>query len=293
MKNFHVIVPPIKCQGIKTKLVPRIRLAVPANIRGRWIEPFMGSGAVAFNMKKRRALLADSNPHLINFYRAVAKGKITSATVRSHLEKEGALLLHTEGEHYYAVRKRFNLHADPLDFLFLNRAGFNGMIRFNRDGGLNVPFCRKPTRFAKALITKICNQVHAVSISCALGGYEFKCQDYLRTIQEAKNSDFLYCDPPYAGRHADYYNGWDDSHERALVAALSASRARFMLSSWHSNRHRTNQSIATNWAEFNVFTCRHFYHVGARENNRNAVLEALVTNYSRTLQQERVMAGIE
>ncbi|ATS18606.1 hypothetical protein BRW62_07385 [Parathermosynechococcus lividus PCC 6715] len=78
MSIHRVLVPPIKCQGIKTKLVPWIKAIIPADFDGRWIEPFMGSGVVVFNVRPRKALLADSNPHLINFYQAVAKGEITA-----------------------------------------------------------------------------------------------------------------------------------------------------------------------------------------------------------------------
>jgi len=175
MSVHRTLVPPIKCQGIKTKLVPWIKAIVPSDFNGRWIEPFMGSGVVAFNVRPRRALLADSNPHLIHFYQAVAKGDITAAVTRRFLEREGAELLQSEGQYYYAVRERFNRHGNPLDFLFLNRACFNGMVRFNRDGGFNVPFCRKPNRFAQAYITKISSQVQSVSDACALGDYEFRC----------------------------------------------------------------------------------------------------------------------
>lgn len=59
MSFFRTIVPPIKCQGIKTKLVPWIKAIVPDDFDGRWIEPFMGSGVVAFNLRPKRALLAD------------------------------------------------------------------------------------------------------------------------------------------------------------------------------------------------------------------------------------------
>ncbi len=65
-------VPPIKSQGIKTQLVPWIKSLVPADFNGLWIEPFMGTGAVAFNVAPKRAILCDTNPHLINFYAAVA-----------------------------------------------------------------------------------------------------------------------------------------------------------------------------------------------------------------------------
>ena len=67
-----VNVPPIKSQGIKTKLVPWIRSVVPLGFDGTWIEPFMGTGAVAFNVAPSRAILCDTNPHLIGFYAGIA-----------------------------------------------------------------------------------------------------------------------------------------------------------------------------------------------------------------------------
>jgi len=65
-------------------------------------------------------------------------------------------------DYYYEVRTRFNERHNPLDFLFLSRAGFNGVIRFNRKGGFNVPFNHKAERFSKAYVTKVVNQVKAV-----------------------------------------------------------------------------------------------------------------------------------
>jgi len=293
MSIHRVLVPPIKCQGIKTKLVPWIKAIIPADFDGRWIEPFMGSGVVVFNVRPRKALLADSNPHLINFYQAVAKGEITAAITRRFLEREGEELLRSKGEYYYSVRERFNRHGNPLDFLFLNRAGFNGMIRFNQHGEFNVPFCRKPNRFAQAYITKICNQVQAVADACALGDYEFRCQDYSVTIAEASARDILYCDPPYIARHTDYFNTWEEKHERELAKLLAATPARFILSTWHSNAFRTNQLIDTVWARYNILTREHFYYVGAKEDNRNPMLEALVTNFGAAYYEQELPKAVQ
>ena len=88
---MRILVPPIKSQGIKTKLVPWIQALVPA-VKGRWIEPFLGTGVVAFNSGFRRALLGDINPHIIGFYQAVSDGRITPTSVRVFLEREGKLL---------------------------------------------------------------------------------------------------------------------------------------------------------------------------------------------------------
>ena len=63
----HVKIPPIKCQGIKSKLINFITSNISWNGEGRWVEPFLGSGVVLFNVQPERALIGDSNPHIINF----------------------------------------------------------------------------------------------------------------------------------------------------------------------------------------------------------------------------------
>ena len=274
-----VLVPPIKCQGIKTKLVPAILAHISRDLDGRWIEPFVGSAVVALNVQPARALLCDSNPHLIRFYRAVQEGYIDGAAARKFLEREGAELARGGERHYRHVRDRFNAEGQPLDFLFLNRSCFNGLIRFNRSGGFNVPFGHKPNRFAAAYVTKIVNQIDRFAGMARALDWRFVCQDYRDTIRMAAENDFVYCDPPYVGRHVDYYDSWDEDSERALRGALMESGARFMLSTWHSNQHRANAHLQTLWGRFPVTTRRHFYHVGAREKNRKPMLEALVTSY--------------
>jgi len=82
---MRVNVPPIKSQGIKTKLVPWVKSIVPRNFKDVWVEPFMGTGVVAFNVAPANALLCDTNPHLVNFYSSLARGEITSEIVGSSL----------------------------------------------------------------------------------------------------------------------------------------------------------------------------------------------------------------
>ncbi len=274
-----IAVPPIKCQGIKTKLVPWIKAVIPDSFTGKWIEPFMGSGVVAYNVKPKKALLCDSNPHLIKFYNSIKNGLITYDLVRDFLKSEGEKLKTKGQDHYYEVRERFNNNKEPLDFLFLNRSCFNGMIRFNKKGGFNVPFCRKPCRFAQAYITKIVNQVSYVQTLLNYYDYEFECQDFETTVMSASDNDIIYCDPPYIGRYADYYNSWNEKHEIKLNEILNKSECKFILSSWHSNDYRENEYLNTIWSHFNILTREHFYHIGGFEKNRNPMLEALVTNF--------------
>ena len=91
-----ITVPPLKSQGIKTKLVPWINdliLTSGTDINARWIEPFFGTGVVGFNSPMRGAhIVGDTNPHIINFYRAVQSGEVTPHSMRAYLERESRLL---------------------------------------------------------------------------------------------------------------------------------------------------------------------------------------------------------
>ena len=272
-------IPPIKIQGIKTKIVETISENICIDDNGTWYEPFMGSGVVGLNLAPFNAVFSDTNPYTIALYNAIKDGSITSDIVRSFLEEEGAKLAEKDDEHYYFIRDRFNEKHDPLDFLFLNRSCFNGMIRFNRYYKFNVPYGHKPERFAKAYVTKIVNQVKYLENIFPKKNWEFRCCSFEETIALAKPGDFIYCDPPYIGRHVDYYDSWDEHQEIALHDALFKSRAYFMLSTWDENAYRKNEYIDSVWSGCHKITKEHFYHVGAKESNRNAMTEALLTNY--------------
>jgi len=275
------LVPPIKCQGIKTKLVVDIRQLIDGREFDRWVEPFCGSCVVPLNLQPPKALLCDSNLHIIRLYRDIQQHKFGAGDVRDFLRDEGAALSAKGEDHFYQVRERFNSTPNSLDFLFLNRSCFNGVMRFNKRGRFNVPFCRKPDRFAPAYITKIANQVSAISSVISQLDWEFRVSGFRETLSEAKAGDFVYADPPYAGRHVDYFNSWSEEDEETLGDRLSSLPCGFVLSTWHSNEFRTNQAIEKKWrgAPFRVFTKAHFYHVGSSEDLRHPMLEALITNF--------------
>ena len=269
-------IPPVKTQGIKTKLVSLIAESIKWPGNGRWIEPFLGSGVVAFNIAPAQALLADTNEYIINLYLGIGAGAIDGAAVRRHLEREGSLLLKRGEEHYYAVRKRFNAGGDPLDFVFLNRACFNGMVRFNSKGEFNVPFCRKPNRFRPALITKIVNQIEWVGAAMKGKDWQFVAQDWRTTIADAGPQDMIYCDPPYVGRHTDYYNNFSDDEADELARALTSTSASFALSMWLENKYRRNSYVDRWFADFPQRPVSHFYHLGSHESLRNQMTEVVI-----------------
>jgi len=280
--NNKIYIPPFKIQGIKTKLIPLIKANVYMEDSTVWIEPFMGSGIVGLNTAPKNAIFADLNPHIINFYNKLKSNEINSRIVAEYLIEQGALLYEKDDEHYYFIREKFNKDNNPLDFLFLNRSCFNGMIRFNKKNDFNVPYGHKPQRFAKSYITKIVNQVRHFEKKLRENDWVFICQSFEDTIALADENSFLYCDPPYIGRYVDYYDSWDEFQERKLCQFLTETGAKFMLSTWAFNKYRENPYINTIWDSCHIVTQEHFYFVGAKEKNRNAMTEALLTNYEMT-----------
>jgi DNA adenine methylase len=247
---------------------------------GRWIEPFCGSCVVAFNIRPEQAILSDTNAHIIRFYTDLQAKLLTSAMVREYLEEQGSRLRWGGENIYYEIRDAFNEVPTSLAFLFLNRACFNGVMRFNRKGGFNVPFCRKPGRFARAYITKIVNQVKACCVVLRNVDWTFRVADFREALNAVEDRDLVYADPPYAGRHVDYFNAWSAVDEEALASCLATLPCNFVLSTWHGNRFRTNGAIASRWgtSRYSIHTVNHHYHVGSTEDLRHPMTEALITN---------------
>ena len=283
---MKVIPPPLKIQGIKTKLVPWIYDLLP-NKNGTWIEPFLGTGVVALNLGFERAILNDTNPYIIAFYKAIQDGEITPITVREYLEEEGEKLRNAGDsgyDHFRFIKNRFNKYHCPLDFLFLSRAGFNGMMRFNKKSEWNIPFCKKPNRFSQSYVTKITNQVKNCSFAIKKS-WVFYNLDFESIIDLAEEGDIIYCDPPYYGRYTDYFNGWTEENEKKLFNKLAKTKAFFILSTWHHNNFRENTMVEKYWSKFNIATRDHFYHSGGKEENRNSIVEALVYNFFKNIKK--------
>lgn len=273
--NNKIIIPPIKCQGIKTKLIPFIKENIKRNEDGLWIEPFMGTGSVVFNIAPQRALLIDKNQYIIKFYQSIQNKTITPQTVRKFLEYHG-ILLETYGEAYYKeMREQFNENGNPLYFLFLNRSCFNGMIRFNRQGKFNVPFCHKPNRFSKAYITKICNQIKNVSEIMIDKDWTFVHGTWQSAFNNVSEQDYIYLDPPYIGRDTSYVGEWSEEEAIELSKYAHSTPANVCLSMWKENEFRQNQHLFDYWADFTWYEHNHFYHIGAKESNRHSMVEVL------------------
>ncbi len=187
--------PILKWAGGKTQLLNELMEKSP-NSFNRYIEPFIGGGAMFFAMLPRFGVIADSNPELVNLYRCIANNV---EPVIEHLQTFG----NTEPEFYDVRGLRFaELEKEyaAARTIYLNRTCFNGLYRVNKKGQFNVPFGRyKNPRFCQP------EMLHAASH--ALQGIEIMCGDYKDVLAEtAKPGDFVFLDPPYlpVSKYADF-----------------------------------------------------------------------------------------
>jgi DNA adenine methylase len=197
--------PPLKWAGGKRWLAPHLLPIWEVNSERRLVEPFCGGLGVALSLLPRRALLNDGNPHVINFYRWLARG----LNIQIPMENDETL--------FYAHRARFNellqaggeesLEAAAL-FYYLNRTAFNGLCRFNRSGQFNVPFGRY-ARINYRRDFSACAEI--------FNRWEFISGDFERV--PLAPDDFVYADPPYDVEFTEYAKdafGWEDQERTAV-----------------------------------------------------------------------------
>lgn len=186
--NQRLHQPLLKWAGGKTKLMPFIRTHFQRDEQRRWVEPFIGAGSVFLNMFATEALLADSNPDLINFYRCVRERKTEFLSEVEKLTERTFSKLD-----YYALRSEFNSTTDNLRravlFFALNRLGFNGLCRYNLSRQYSVPWGhREGFKLSTAKVDYL---------AFRLSGIVLKHCDFEETLSEAGQHDQIYCDPPY------------------------------------------------------------------------------------------------
>ena len=291
-KLAHASAPPLKSQGIKTKLLPLIAQSIRWNPGGdgRWVEPFLGTGAVVLNLAPPRALLCDLNPHTIRLLQDIQDGALSAASAREYLQDEGGVLSREGESHYYKIRDRFNLSPNSHDFLFLNRTSFNGIVRFNKKGFFNTPFCHKPERFDASFLTRVANQINWAARQMHGKDWQFACQDWRETYSAVREDDFVYLDPPYIGRNADYFSQWSDSDAVELAQRTQQLPCGYALSMWIKNSYRTNTHVDEMWPDHTVRLASHFYHVGSTESLRNEMIEGVLCKQGFGIESDEIFA---
>lgn len=195
----HGLQPPLKWAGGKRWLLSHLKPLWEPYAQYRLVEPLCGGLAVALGLLPANALLNDSNVHLINFFRWIQKG--LSIDIPMEYDKDL----------YYDYRDRFNKFTEEGKentreaaelFYYLNRTGYNGLCRFNKKGGYNVPF----GRYKKINYIREYESYREV-----FQRWEFSSVDFEQLSLD--KSDFIYADPPYDVEFTQYSKDgfdWDD-----------------------------------------------------------------------------------
>lgn len=204
--------PLLKWAGGKTQLLGELLPKTPRRYQ-KYIEPFFGGGAFFFALQPDNAVIADSNPELINLYRQVADNV---EEVIQYLRE----CRNTE-EQFYAIRGMdWHLLPPPqaaARTVFLNRTCFNGLYRVNQKGQFNVPY-------GKYKNPKICDETALRTASGLLRRAAIVCGDYLQVLGEyAQPGDFIFLDPPYVpvSAYSDFKRYTKEQFREADQAALA------------------------------------------------------------------------
>jgi len=213
----------IRYPGGKLRILGYILPYLPSreSIKGIFVEPFVGSGAVFFALNPKRALLADINEELIDLYRGIHHDplKVWQIFEGFPATKEG----------YYQVRSlvfdKKELELRAARTLYLNRTCFKGMWRHNSNGEFNIGYGGQDRRWiiTKEDLIEISNRVKRASL---------RCSDFEDIIDTCRAGDFIFVDPPYKpGKremmHAHYlYNRFHYTDHQRLATTLQRATAK-------------------------------------------------------------------
>ncbi|MFM6189433.1 DNA adenine methylase, partial [Planktothrix sp.] len=191
-----LVKPFLKWAGGKRQLLPEIRKYLPKNIgKTTYFEPFLGGGALLFELQPKTAIVNDKNKELINCYQVI-KDSVEELIQALQNHKQN----HSE-EYYYHLRQldRFKKKYNQLSniekaarIIYLNKTCYNGLFRVNSHGYFNVPFGRykNPNILDEAVLRGVNDYLNQKSVT-------FLNRDFAEAVETAKKGDFVYFDPPY------------------------------------------------------------------------------------------------
>ena len=267
--------PFLKWAGGKRQLLPQLLPRVLPRIQSGFHEPFIGGGALFFELSglgvlPARVTLSDANPNLVECYTMV---RDQLYALVEHLREHQAR--HGEG-YFYAVRGA--IPTEPVEraarLIYLNKTCFNGLYRENRKGRFNVPF-------GKYLNPAILDQQNLVATSRALAGVELSVADFATVRDRAQRGDFVYFDPPYVpvSTTASFtayakagFGPADQVRLRDVVVELAGGGVHFLLS------NSMTPSVRELYGAFDIATVHASRSVNRNADGRGKVEEALVSN---------------
>lgn len=299
--------PFLKWAGGKSQLLPIINDNLPDNLKQgnsvRYIEPFVGSGAVLFyllqNYSISEAFIFDVNQELITTYNAIKKDiEPLIDILKTKEEQYLSFDKEKRKEYYYTIREKFNAELTTFDFhtydpkmverasevIFLNRTCFNGLFRVNKSGLYNVPMgdYKNPT---------ICDEANLRAVHQLLQHVHIRLGDYKESQSFVTSDTFVYFDPPYrplntSSSFTSYskfdFNDQDQKELAAYFFELDKLGANVMLS--NSDPKNTNPEDnffdALYQAEhINIKRIDARRNINSKAEKRGTIKELLITNY--------------
>ncbi len=267
--------PFVKWAGGKTQLLPQLaEFYPPKGSIDRYIEPFLGSGAVFFHVKAKveppAALLWDNNLELVKTFIAVRDEVEQVIDVLQVHERR-----HSE-EYFLAMRTRLPRRTAEVAarLIYLNKTCFNGLYRVNSKGDFNVPIGRY-------LKPGIVNAEGLRRASTALAGARVEQEDFKMLLVAARKRDFVYFDPPYHPRSATAHftsytrDAFTEKDQRALAAVyrgLDEKGCLLMLS------NSDTKLIHELYAGFSIRKVSARRSINSRAEKRGPVKELVILN---------------
>ena len=271
--------PFVKWAGGKRQIIDKLKKYVPDEF-DTYYEPFIGGGALLFELSPKKAVINDSNKELMNVYNVLCNEDKFNKMCRLLNNYE---VNHSE-EFFYQIRNKdrskasYNRLSDytrAARTIYLNKACFNGLYRVNSKNEFNVPFGKKTkvnTYDGGNLIT--------VSNYLTMNDIKILCVDFEESVKDAKKGDFVYFDPPYDSDTSTFNSytedGFGKEEQRRLARVFKELDARgvyVMLSN-----HNTTL-VKELYDGYNIYLIEAKRNINSNGNKRGKVEEVIITNY--------------
>ena len=282
VKNNPLIKPYLKWAGGKRQLLTEIKKCLPKSINSyTYYEPFVGAGAVFFELQPKKAVISDFNEQLILTYKII-KEKVDSLIKILKKFKE----MNNE-EFFYKIRnidrdsEKFNKLTDAekaARFIFLNKTCFNGLYRVNSQGLFNVPYgkYKNPAIYDDIVLRQISNYFNENSIT-------IQNEDFEQSIQTADKNSFIYFDPPYhspdktnfTGYQADGFDENEQERLRNVILKMTNRGVKCLLSNSDTNYVRSLYEADV----FEIISVQAKRSINSDSTGRGNVKEVLIKNW--------------
>jgi DNA adenine methylase len=276
MKKNKLIAPFLKWVGGKRQLMPAIKELIPKNYTN-YYEPFIGGGAVLFDLQPKKAVLNDFNDELINVYQTIKENpEELISDLKTHKN---------ESDYFYDLRvldreetfENLSNIKKASRVIFLNKTCYNGLYRVNNSGEFNSPFGRYKN-------PNIVNEttIRAVSKYLNTNDITILNKDFEEALKGIKKGSFVYFDPPYhpvsaSSNFTGYVQGGFDMYEqvrlRDLCDKLDKEGVKFLLS------NSATLFIEDLYKDYKISYVKANRSINSNAKKRGEVDEVLIHNY--------------